>query len=232
MQIKPHAWDSDDDGIFALCINTLNKFLPTSACKVAHRNQLISTISGTSKIYNLTIVSESRNECELFLTAQPDLYKIYDIFYVQLIPCPIGFTLQNGMCDCDPILLTIIYRCYIDYSTIRRLAISWVTALTQTNNTTYLISSCPVDYCLPYSSSVNLLYPDLQCQFNRTKILCSQCQRPLSMVFGSSRCMRCTNVVLVALVVLLYFLNLTVTNGTINGMIFYANIISINDSVF
>ena len=54
--------------------------------------------------------------------------------------------------------------------------------------------------------------------------------------------MKCTNVhilitiiVLVAgivLVVLLYVLNLTVTNGTINGIIFYANIISINYSVF
>ena len=99
-----------------------------------------------------------------------------------------------------------------------------------------------MDYCLPYSSNVNLLYPDLQCQFNRTGILCSQCQRHLSMVFGSSRCMKCTNVhiliaivVIVAgivLVVLLYLLNFTVTNGTINGIIFYANIISINDSVF
>ena len=98
------------------------------------------------------------------------------------------------MCDCDPILLTIIYQCYIDYSTIRRPAISWVTALTQTNNSKYLISSCPMDYCLPYSSSVNLFYPNLQCQFIRTKILCSQCQHHLSMVFGSSRCMKCTNV--------------------------------------
>ena len=54
--------------------------------------------------------------------------------------------------------------------------------------------------------------------------------------------MKCTNVhilitiiVLVAgivLVVLLYVLNLTVTNGTINGIIFYTNTISINDSVF
>ena len=99
-----------------------------------------------------------------------------------------------------------------------------------------------MDYCLPYSSNVNLLYPDLQCQFNRTGMLCSQCHHPLSMVFVSSRCMKCTNVhilitiiVVVAgivLVVLLYVLNLTVTNGTINGIIFYANIVSINDSVF
>ena len=99
-----------------------------------------------------------------------------------------------------------------------------------------------MDYCLPYSTNVNLLYPDLQCQFNRTGTLCSQCQHLLSMVFASSRCMECTNVhilitiiVIVAgivLVVLFYVLNLTVTKGTINGIIFYANIISIDDSVF
>ena len=99
-----------------------------------------------------------------------------------------------------------------------------------------------MDYCLSYSSNVNLLYPDLQCQFNRSGILCSQCQHHLSMVFGSSRCMKCTNlhilisiIVIVAgiiLVTLLYILNFTVTIGTINGIIFYANIVSINDSVF
>ena len=236
----PH--ESDDDEIFALYVDTHNKFLPSSTCKVAHQNQMISTISNSSKTYNFTIVSDSTNECELFLTAQPDLYKIYDAFYVQLLPCPIGFTLQNGVCDCDPILSTIIDNCHIDYSTITRPANSWIVAHTQINNTKYLTSNCPIDYCLPYSSSVNLLHPDLQCQFNRTGILCSQCRHPLSMVFASSRCMKCTNVhilitiiVIVAgivLVVLLYVLNLTVTNGTINGIIFYANIVSINDSVF
>ena len=100
-----------------------------------------------------------------------------------------------------------------------------------------------MDYCLSYSSNVALLYPDLQCQFNRSGILCSQCQHHLSMVFGSTRCMKCTNlhilisiiVVIVAGIVLvtsLYILNFTVTIGAINGIIFYANIVSINDSVF
>ena len=36
----------------------------------------------------------------------------------------------------------------------------------------------------------------------------------------------------IALVVLLYLLNITVTTGTISGIIFYANVVSINDSVF
>ena len=98
-----------------------------------------------------------------------------------------------------------------------------------------------MDYCLPHSSHLNLLNPDLQCQFNRIGILCSRCQHSLSIVFGSSRCIHCTNIHIlitiivilagIVLVVLLYLLNLTVTNGTINGIIFYANIISINDSV-
>ena len=54
--------------------------------------------------------------------------------------------------------------------------------------------------------------------------------------------MQCTNlhilisiIVIVAGIVLvmsLYIINFTVTIGTINGIIFYANIVSINDSVF
>ena len=130
--------------------------------------------------------------------------------------------------------------CYIDQSSIMRPANAHYY---YSNSTKYLISqNCPMDYCLPHSSHLNLLNPDLQCQFNRTGILYSQCQHSLSMVFGSSRCIHCTNIhilitiivilVGIVLVVLLYLLNLTVTNGTINGIILYANIISINDSVF
>ena len=54
--------------------------------------------------------------------------------------------------------------------------------------------------------------------------------------------MECTNVhVFIAFIIIaagivlvtsLYLLNLTVTNGTINGIIFYANVVSINDSIF
>ena len=223
-----------------------NTNLPNSTCKIAHQSQLINVIGDDSNTVNYTIVSSvlNNNRCEIFLTASPFLNKIYDVFYVQLLPCPVGFTLQDGICDCDPILPEYIDKCFIDYSAIRRPANTWITALKQAlNNTRYLISDCPMDYCLPYSSNVNLQHPDVQCQFNRTGILCSQCQQHLSMVFGSSRCMECTNlhiilisiIVIVAgivLVVLLYLLNITVTIGTINGIVFYANIISINDSVF
>ena len=222
-----------------LQVETHSASLPNTTCKIADQTELINSIRHYSETFHFTIISEIEF-CELFLTVQPF---VRNTFYVQLLPCPVGFTLQNGRCDCDPFLPPDIDTCYIDLSAIRRPANTWITAHTLTNNTTnYLISDCPMDYCLPYSTNVNLVHSDLQCQFNRTGILCSQCPHPLSMVFASSRCMKCTNVhilitiiVIVAgivLVVLLYVLNLTVTNGTINGIIFYANIVSINDSIF
>ena len=237
--------DSNKDSI--LFVETHNTLLPASACMIAHQTELLQSITRNAKRFNFTIVTEVQEVCELFLTASSCLNDVYETFYIELMPCPVGFTLQNGVCNCDPYLrVSNIYieTCYIDQSTITRPANTWITAHNHSNNNTkYLIShNCPMDYCLPHSSHLNLLHPDLQCQFNRTGILCSQCQHSLSMVFGSSRCIHCTNIHIlitiivilagIVLVVLLYLLNLTVTNGTINGIIFYANIISINDSVF
>ena len=235
-------YSNDVDTVLYAEVHNIN--LPNSTCKIAHQSQLINVIGNGSNAVNYTIVSSTPDldRCELILTATPLLNKLYDAFHVQLLSCPVGFTLQDGVCDCDPDFPSTISICNIGDSTIRRPANIWITVHDQTNDTKYLISHCPMDYCLPYSSNVNLLHPHLQCQFNRTGILCSQCQHPLSMVFASSRCMECTDlhilitiIVIVAgivLVFLLYLLNLTVTNGTINGIIFYANIISINDSVF
>ena len=239
LQVELCMPQAEADNDYFLRVETHSASLPNTTCKIAHQTEFINSIRNYSETFNFTIISESES-CELFLTVQP---LVRAAFYVQLLPCPIGFTLQNGKCDCDPILPPDIDTCYIDLSAIRCPANTWITAHTLTNNTiSYLISDCPMDYCLPYSTNVNLLHPDLQCQFNRTGMLCSQCPHPLSMVFGSSRCMKCTDVhilitiiVIVAgivLVVLLYVLNLTVTNGAINGIIFYANIVSINDSVF
>ena len=230
-----------DNNYSVLYAETHNTFLPKSACQLAEQTEVVNVIANHSKTVKYTIVSEVNDSCELFLTVSPFLYYIYEVFDVQLLPCPIGFTLQNGVCDCDPLLPTDIDTCNIDQSAIRCPANTWI-SYTTSDTSKYLISDCPMDYCLPFSSNVDLLHPDTQCQFNRSGILCSQCPCPLSMVFGSSRCMKCTNVhilitiiVIVAgiiLVVLLYLLNLTITKATISGIILYANIVSINNSVF
>ena len=96
----------NNDNITVLYAEVHNVNLPSSACKITHQSQLINFIGNHSHTVNYTIVSSrpNNNRCELFLTASPFLNKIYDTFYVELLPCPVGFILQDGVCDCDPIL--------------------------------------------------------------------------------------------------------------------------------
>ena len=198
-----------------------------------------------------TVVHKNGIWCELLLRAislYTDVVKTWtDIYTITLLPCPKGFLLHSeGYCWCDPILSSYIpslTHCNIDDQTIPRPDNSWITAHTVNNSHSYHVSlHCPFDYCLPHSSHLNLSTPDSQCQFNRSGLLCGQCQQGLSAVFGSSQCKQCSNVYLLiiipigiaglVLVLLLFVLNFTVTNGDINAFLLYVNIISINTSIF
>ena len=91
---------------------------------------------------------------------------------------------------------------------------------------------CPFDYCK--RASDHLIFPlsntDLQCENNRSGILCGGCKSGLSLALGSSKCLQCTNLhqllllpfalAGIALVLLLLICKLTVAAGTINGLIF------------
>ena len=84
--------------------------------------------------------------------------------------------------------------------------------------------------------------PDSQCNYNHSGILCGACQPGLSLALGSERCLPCTNKYLALLIpftlagpVLVGFiklLDLTVSQGTFNGLIFYANVIQANYYIF
>ena len=216
-------------------------------CSILDSYQLSQTHTNNGcNRYSYTIWpnNEFITECKLFI----GLNEMPEMFYVQIKPCPIGFTLQNDKkaCYCDPLLRNdevSITSCNINDRTILRPANSWISAVTVNNSHSYNISSqCPFDYCLPYSSDLNLSNPDSQCQFKRSGVVCAECQQGLSTVFGSSHCKQCSNFYLlliipiaiagVVLVMMLFTFNLTVTNGIINTLIFYVNIISINYSQF
>ena len=173
--------------------------------------------------------------------------------------CLIGFELDESeegcRCVCDSQLFPYFTNCNISEGTLIRERNVWVTNLT-TNYTSdlhqYLIHPyCPFDYCHPPSSRVeiNLNIPngaDAQCTNHRAGILCGKCQHNFSLSLGSSRCLPCSTHwyavfigILIAavlagimLVALLLALNLTVAIGTLNGIIFYANIVFANNSVF
>lgn len=197
---------------------------------------------------NFTILSSSDNQCELFLMKY-EVFIVgvtYDAFFVRLHACPIGFMLNNRMCVCDSVLLNgpvLVSMCDIDQQAILLPINSWISGSSINNSHQYLTSQhCPFDYCKCFPLYLNLSTPDVQCQFNRTGLLCGKCHSSHSVVFGSSQCQKCSSIYLliviplaltgVLLVFLLFFLNLTVTNGDIIPFIFYANVVSMNSAIF
>ena len=216
--------------------------LPPNGCTITKAAEMTQTHTNIGcNQYKYTVWSD-KTECELYLSAEG----IPETFYVSLLPCPVGFSLQNDLqkCHCDTLLncdVISVTTCNLTDSTILRPANSWISADTANGSHGYHVSSrCPFDYCLPYSSYLNLSTPDMQCQFNRSGVLCGHCQQGLSAVFGSSRCKKCSNIYLfitipiaiagIVLVMMLFVLKLTVTNGTINTFIFYVNIVNTNYS--
>ena len=216
--------------------------LPKNGCIITRATEMTQTHSTTGcNQYNYTVWSD-KTECELYLSAEG----IPEIFYVKLLPCPVGFSLQSHLqgCHCNPVLdsdVISVTTCRLADGTILRPAMSWISADTVNGSHRYYVSSqCPFDYCLPYSSYLNLSTPDMQCQFNRSGVLCGHCQEGLSAVFGSSQCKKCSNIYLfiiipiaiagIVLVMMLFVLKLTVTNGTISTFIFYVNIVNTNYS--
>ena len=105
-----------------------------------------------------------------------------------------------------------------------------------------LHDNCPLDYCKPTSFWLQLEHPDEQCAYKHSGLLCGRCKSNLSLAIGTSQCLECTNThltlllpfALAGLILVLFLIvcNLTVSMGTINGLVFYANIVRVNHAFF
>ena len=211
--------------------------VPTASTQQNVSNHRCSNIS-------YTLLSHSSKMCELLLRQDIDtIYGIkvsYDKYHVKLRPCPPGFMFIQMRCQCDPVLTLNEYvkDCDINDQTVLRSPNSWI-FYSGSLHTYRLSNNCPFQYCYPRSTKLQLNNPDLQCQFSRSGILCGQCQQGLSTLFGSSDCQQCSNVYLfliipiavsgILLVIVMFVLNLTVSEGTINPFILYFNILNIHN---
>ena len=210
-------------------------------CEIYRPTELIQFVGKECTTLQYTLVFSNDNWCELFLKLSFKGATKNNVFYVRQLLCPLGFIKKNGICQCYPLLeLFGITNCDINNQTILRPNNSWISAASQSSY--YISLDCPYHYCIQRSFHLNLSTPDSQCQFNRSGVLCGRCQIGLSTVFGSPNCQHCSNVYLlliipiaiagIVLVLLLFFFNVTVTDGAINAFILYVNIISINSVVF
>ena len=161
---------------------------------------------------------------------------------VKFRSCPDGFSLSTqGRCTCEERLQRYTTECDINDQSIQRRGEFWVGFDNQSRGL-ILHPHCPFDYCKSGTINITLNNSDVQCDHNRSGILCGACQRHLSLALGSSRCLPCSNTFIslvfpfaiagFALVTFLFICKLTVAAGTISGLIFYANIIAVNKTLF
>ena len=157
---------------------------------------------------------------------------------VHILPCPAGFMFSEETCVCAE-SISDYAECDIQNQTITRRNSSWISP---TNIYIMIFDRCPFDYC-----NIEEFYasnPDGQCDQNRSGILCGDCIGGYSLSLGSNQCLNCANktwnvytIVLgsalagIGLVALLITLNLTVSVGTINGLLFFVNVVKTYESV-
>ena len=165
--------------------------------------------------------------------------------HLKVLPCPPGFELSEipPACICAQRLKLFTNECQIDNKAVQHDTDFWV-GYTATDHFEGLIlhPHCPFDYCLSSNTYIRVDDSDTQCTNNRSGILCGKCSQNFSLALGSTRCLQCPNNYLwllvafavagLALVFLLIVLNLTVAAGTINGLVFYANILAVNSATF
>ena len=189
-----------------------------------------------------------------------DYVRLFETFTVtvNVTDCPIGFNLATitGSCICPQRIseeLHLSCNSHLGNYTICRNEQQWVGVTHEHVHTAIpeviTHQHCPFDYCRRDNKSICFRLQtddqDVLCAANRTGILCGGCKKGFSLVLGSSRCEVCSDIMLLVLflmyllsglllVVLLVILDLTVSANvaTINGLIFYANIIRAQHTTF
>ena len=168
--------------------------------------------------------------------------------------CPIGFSIDSsqGVCTCSQSISRENVTCDIVTFTIKHNGSLWIGTndtstpfnANQTNPNACIINEDCLLYCSPNPVTFKMNDTDPQCVDDRGQVMCGSCKDGYSLLMGSNKCGHCDNdymiiawialfaVMGILLVVVLIALNLTVSVGTLNGLLFYANIVKLYEPVF
>ena len=231
-------------------------------CKISQeqQNQNIQATDFRCSNLNYTIFASENTVITLQLMVEDNYYEYtghkLSTIEVHVQKCPFGFVPESKHHSCKCIIDSRPnIQCSINNKSITRQPPVWIGyKYDHKTEINYIIFHpyCPLGYCIENSTEIksqeNTIDQDAQCAQNRKDLLCGACKTNYSLGFGTSACLRCKHKPLpglrvvgliavcgvagILLVVLLTLLNLTVSEGTLNGLIFYANIVQVNSDIF
>ena len=225
-------------------ISTLNDSNDGSDRLIVHRVRTASS----SKCENMTFILQSKRKLVNILfdivpaLTGPRTYVRSQSAQVtvSLKPCPIGFFKnENHSCKCNPAFYAVDRVCDIDKQEISMDYHIWIGCLkiSSLQSCEFAFSHgcgyCTIDYTGP--RTVSVFHLDDQCLPGRTGVLCGACKPGLNRMLEQFRvpadCMNCSNTNLAFLIPLVLFsgiilviFHMTVTEGAINGLIFYSSV--------
>ena len=233
---------------------TIHSSLSSSSSGGLGENQLHQSTGESCSDISFQVFSPHNSE-QLVLYAEgpcknaPMSQRIVEINFTPCT-CPLGFqenVAEKTKCDCEcnSNLLPYVTKCDPKTKTIVRETNFWMDYIGG-----YLVyPHCPLDYCKPSEDKVKINLnvengADVQCANYRTGLLCGTCSSGYSVSLGSSHCIQCPSywpaftvtLILASIfagvlfVSLLLLLNLTVAVGTLNGIIFFANVVAANSN--
>ena len=172
--------------------------------------------------------------------------------------CPVGFEQSekdkdvNCDCVCHHQIQNLVTKCNQTTKSFLREDNIWISYVKNNVSEGYVTyTECLIDYCQSSQPGIwiNLNIPngeDKQCAKHRTGLICGMCKDGYSLSVGSSKCMTCSDlyplftfllilgalIFGIVLVFVILALNITVATGTINGILFYANVVFVNRQIF
>ena len=232
----------------------------TTVSRIINISNSVQSVQMNCTSLTYTVDSHQENDqANLILYTPRSSSSEYAVIVLNIQNCPIGFTIgPTGKCECVPRLRDNDILCTAQSHKIQRPADSWIgynmpnnsNISSSNSNQIIFIQRCPRLYCNPNKTEIksykNHIDQNSQCEFNRQGLLCGQCEHNLSIVFGTPNCRNCQYMGKAAifgmicgfalaglmLVAFLLACNFTVTEGTINGFILYANIIEANQDIY
>ena len=221
------------------------------------QKEIVQGIAMNRSNLSFTIYSSKGNlsaHLLLFSDSSPDEFRKKEPFVVNIFlqGCPLWFIIEKKGCICNPSLSKFhdIFHCNITNKVIlKQHNKGWIGATKRKHAGSWIYTEaiavvCPLNYCDHKKVPMHLLPSgafdfDNQCNSNRMGVLCGTCKNGSSLILGSTECREdCSNISLLwviafafaglFLVFIITVLNLTVSEGKLSGLLFYANITEIN----
>ena len=251
------AIDDNDTPVYTqLVTQVIEKNQGPNGWTLAREQQNIEISGERCNLVNYTVYTTAP-----YPTASPELAIIsisyasigaLSIHVMDMQRCPPGFReKEDGACHCISLLTDLGVQCDINTLKVTRHSNSWIGVTDRNDSATgrealgseiAFASICPFGYCNISTRDTNLSQANDLCVGDHSGMLCGGCRENLSIVFGTTDCRLCSDLWLltvllyatagVVLVVMLFALQLTVSSGIINGLIFYTNVVGINARFF